>query len=139
TEAMSDNRHVELDRLAKKGRNWRDPRQRIVHAHRSAHESDARERTGIGGNRGTVVDLHEFPTKPARIEPFGEVRRTLGGRKTEDGNRSHRHGCPRHPGSQRGASAITMIHITSAATIVSAMNSVRFAAMALSMLVVAVD
>src|SRR5258705_4514255 len=91
TEAMSDDRHVELDRFAKNRRNRRNPWKRVVHAHRSAHEPDPCERTGIGGNGGTAVDPQEVPTKTARIEPFGEVRRAFGGRKTEDGNRSHRH------------------------------------------------
>src|SRR5947207_8646259 len=46
-------------------------------------------------------------------------------------------GCTQHSGNQRGTSTFTIVHITSAAPIASAMNPVRFAVTVVSMLVVA--
>ena len=88
-EAVAEHRDLLRDRRPQERADRRDPRQRIVDAHRTTHQRDAAVRSGLGGHARALVQRDHRRGETAAREPLGEVRGAFGRRKAEDGDRKH--------------------------------------------------
>ena len=88
-QAMPEDRNARSGRAAQQVANRSDPRLVVVDAHGPAHHRNAGEDARIGGHRGGRVERNEGPGHAAAVEPLGEIRRTLGGRKAENRDGTH--------------------------------------------------
>ncbi len=66
-----------------------NPRQIVIHAHRSAHEAESRKSPGSRRWRHAFVDLEQFPRQGMAVEECGKIARALAGVMTEYCDRFH--------------------------------------------------
>jgi hypothetical protein len=78
-----------------------DPRQVVVHAHRSAHEDEAGKARRVGGHGVAGVDPDQPPVDPAFVEEAAEVTGAFGGGVAEDDDGFH--GVGAGPSRRRGS------------------------------------
>src|SRR6266581_6364817 len=88
-EAVAEHRDIGGYRLVHELERGRDPRQLVVHAHRSAHEHESRESARIRGNLLPRVDLDEPVRNAVRVEECGKIARPLSAAMTENRNGLH--------------------------------------------------
>lgn len=86
---MSDNGEVLLIRLQNQIANGGNPRQRIIDAHGSAHETKAGKRFRALGERIVSVNGNQLPWDTMRFKKYGKIARTFCGGVTENGNGIH--------------------------------------------------
>ena len=64
-----------------------DPRQRIVDAHRAAHETEAGKAVDRGRHRFTLVDGDQPPWNPLLLKEYGKIARTFRWSVAKNGDR----------------------------------------------------
>ena len=74
---MADNRQILMVGVTNQRTERFNPRQRVVHAHRTAHQTEAGEGAGIVGQRITGVNGDQLPRNRVRIEECGKIGRSL--------------------------------------------------------------
>jgi hypothetical protein len=75
--------------FANQGTNRGYPGQRIIDAHRPAHETQARKVVDRSRHRFTFIQRNQFPWNPLLLKEYGKITGTLSGRVTKDGNGFH--------------------------------------------------
>src|SRR5438105_4593651 len=83
---MADHRHGERDGALYELKQRRVPRQIVVGAHRPTHHRYAGKRPWVCRHAFTTIDRDQPERHGVRIEPFGEVSGSFGGRETKNGN-----------------------------------------------------
>ena len=88
-QAMPNDRHIPGYRIANQRADGVDPGQRIIDAHRAAHEAEARKPFACGRHGGTFVDGDQLPRNPLLLKEYGKIARTFGRGVTKDGDWFH--------------------------------------------------
>ena len=88
-EAVADHRDVLAGSVANQRTLLRDPRQRVVDAHRATHEAQSRERIGTCRNRIVPVDGDYLEWNRVRFEECGKISGSLNKCVTENGDGFH--------------------------------------------------
>ena len=86
-EAVADHWHIPGDGVADQGTDGLDPRQRVIDAHRTAHETEAGKPVDRNRHRFASVDGDQTPGDPVLLEEYGKIARTFNGSVAKDGNR----------------------------------------------------
>ncbi len=99
--------NVRVHRVAQQRVERRDPRQRVVDAHRAAHHARCRRTPAASaGTAAPSSSATSSPRQAVRVEPVGEIRRAFGRREAEDGDGAHGSGaggeCRKVGGGARG-------------------------------------
>lgn len=89
TQAMADDRYIFCRGIADQGTNRFDPRQRVVDAHRAAHETQAGKAVDRGRHRIALVDGDQLPWNALLLKEYGKIAGTFSRGMTNDGDGLH--------------------------------------------------